>query len=114
VEQSVLLRLGRCVQTIVGQLTSVPFLRFIPQEVSVLCRICNCVLLENPKVTRCQKCHKGTLRASGTFGTSLVSVFGVFHALLCERLELEAEPAAVEECREALVAHWQRILERGA
>jgi hypothetical protein len=58
VEQSVLLRLGRCVQTIVGQLTSVPFLRFIPQEVSVLCRICNCVLLENPKVTRCQKCQK--------------------------------------------------------
>jgi hypothetical protein len=32
---------------------------------------------------------------------------------LCERLELEAEPAAVEECREALGAHWQRIIERG-
>jgi hypothetical protein len=32
---------------------------------------------------------------------------------LCERLELEAEPAAVEECREALRAHWQRIVERG-
>jgi len=33
---------------------------------------------------------------------------------LCERLELEAEPAAAEECREALGAHWQRIVERGA
>jgi hypothetical protein len=32
---------------------------------------------------------------------------------LCERLELEAEPAAVEECRQALGAHWQLILERG-
>ena len=69
-EQSVLLRLGRCVQTIVGQLTSVPFLRFIPQEVSVLCRICNCVLLENPKVTRCQKCQKPLKCPSVTFGTA--------------------------------------------
>jgi hypothetical protein len=33
---------------------------------------------------------------------------------LCERLELEADRAAVEECREALGAHWQRIVERGA
>jgi hypothetical protein len=32
---------------------------------------------------------------------------------LCERLDLEADPAAVEEYREALVAHWQRITERG-
>jgi hypothetical protein len=32
---------------------------------------------------------------------------------LCERLELEADRAAVEEYREALVAHWQRITERG-
>jgi hypothetical protein len=30
----------------------------------------------------------------------------------CERLELEAERAAIEECREALGAHWQRIIER--
>jgi hypothetical protein len=82
VEQSVLLRLGRCVQTIVGQLTSVPFLRFIPQEVSVLCRICNGVLLENPKVTRCQKCQKPSEYPCGTFGTSLVSVFGKIQALL--------------------------------
>jgi len=33
---------------------------------------------------------------------------------LCERLELEADLAAVEECREALEAHWQRIVERGS
>jgi hypothetical protein len=33
---------------------------------------------------------------------------------LCERLELEADHAAVEECREALGAHWQRIVERGS
>jgi hypothetical protein len=33
---------------------------------------------------------------------------------LCERLELEADHAAVEECREALEAHWQRIVERGS
>jgi hypothetical protein len=32
---------------------------------------------------------------------------------LCVRLGLEADPEAVEECRESLVAHWQRILERG-
>ena len=32
---------------------------------------------------------------------------------LCERLEIEAEEAAVEECREALAEHWQRHLERG-
>jgi hypothetical protein len=32
---------------------------------------------------------------------------------LCERLELEADRAAVEEYREALVSHWQRITERG-
>jgi hypothetical protein len=82
VDQSVLLRLGRCVQTIVGQLTSVPFLRFIPQEVSVLCRICNCVLLKNPKVTRCQKCQKPSEYPFGTFGTPSVSVFEKRHALL--------------------------------
>jgi hypothetical protein len=33
---------------------------------------------------------------------------------LCERLELEADRATVEECREALGAHWQRIVERGS
>jgi hypothetical protein len=33
---------------------------------------------------------------------------------LCERLELEADHAAVEEYREALEAHWQRIVERGS
>jgi hypothetical protein len=32
---------------------------------------------------------------------------------LCERLGLEADPAAGEECREALGAHWQRTIERG-
>ena len=32
---------------------------------------------------------------------------------LCERLEIEAEEAAVEELRETLMEHWQRHLERG-
>jgi hypothetical protein len=32
----------------------------------------------------------------------------------CGRVELEADRAAVEECREALGAHWQRMVERGA
>jgi hypothetical protein len=32
---------------------------------------------------------------------------------LAARLELEADPAAVEEHREGLAAHWQRIIERG-
>jgi hypothetical protein len=33
---------------------------------------------------------------------------------LCERLELEADPTAVEEYREALGAYWQRIVKRGS
>ena len=37
------------------------------------------VLLENLKVTRCQKCHKGVWEA---FGTLSVSVFGKIRALL--------------------------------
>jgi hypothetical protein len=32
---------------------------------------------------------------------------------LCERLDLEPDPAAVEECREALEEHWQHLLEQG-
>jgi hypothetical protein len=32
---------------------------------------------------------------------------------LCERLELEADRTTIEECRVALGAHWQRIVERG-
>jgi hypothetical protein len=32
---------------------------------------------------------------------------------LCERLEIEAEEAAVEECRETLAEHWQRHIRRG-
>ena len=32
---------------------------------------------------------------------------------LCERLELEADQAVVEEYRESMSAHWQRRLERG-
>lgn len=32
---------------------------------------------------------------------------------VCERLDLEPDPEAVEECREALAAHWRRLLERG-
>ena len=31
----------------------------------------------------------------------------------CERLEAEADPAAVEECREAFGRHWRRLLARG-
>ena len=33
------------------------------------------------KVMRCQKCQKGALRASVTFGTPSVSVFGEMHIL---------------------------------
>ena len=44
---------------------------------------------------------------------NMVVIAGSWFGGLCERLDLEADPAAVEEYREALVAHWQRITERG-
>jgi hypothetical protein len=47
-----------------------------------------------------------------TFGPALEDV--MWFKDLCDRLELEAEPAAAEEHREALGAHWQRIVERGS
>ena len=31
---------------------------------------------------------------------------------LCERLEVEADPATLEECRGAMSSHWQRRLGR--
>ena len=41
------------------------------------------VLLENLKVTRCQKCQKGGSEAFGTFGTPSVSVSG--ETIRCRR-----------------------------
>jgi hypothetical protein len=46
-----------------------------------------------------------------TFAPVLVDV-GWFREL-CERLELEADTEAVEEYREYMRAHWQRLLDRG-
>jgi hypothetical protein len=36
------------------------------------------MFLENPKVTRCQKCQKPSEHPFGTFGTPSVSVFSKF------------------------------------
>jgi hypothetical protein len=48
---------------------------------------------------------------AATFGPALEDV--EYFEEACERLEAEADPAAVEECREALGRHWRRLLARG-
>jgi hypothetical protein len=48
---------------------------------------------------------------TATFKPALEDV--AFFEEVCERLGLEADQAAVEECREALGVHWRRLLSKG-
>jgi hypothetical protein len=64
---------------------------------------------------RCQKCQKGALRASVTFGTPSVSVFDELHALLCftpekltDRLNAPVQGTASDGLKLVLALLWER------
>jgi hypothetical protein len=54
------------------------------------------------------------IKEAEELGTRLEALEDVaFFEELCEDLDVEADPAGVEECQEVMRVHWRRLLDRG-